>query len=119
MTFSELNLLKILLKTDSSFTDILYATFPMGSMTGAPKVSAMRISEETESFNRNLYSGSQGYITPNGDFDSNVIIRTIFVDEKNKNLFIGVGGAITINSIPEKEYEECFEKIKSISSVIC
>src|SRR5690606_6540131 len=65
------------LKSNSTLKDILTTTFPMGSMTGAPKLSAMQLIEEHEDFKRGLYSGSVGYLTPDGDFDFNVIIRTI------------------------------------------
>ncbi|MEO9531132.1 MAG: anthranilate synthase component I family protein [Crocinitomicaceae bacterium] len=107
------------LKSDIKFADIIKSTFPMGSMTGAPKISAMSISEENEIFSRNLYSGAQGYIAPNFNIDLNVVIRTIFVNEIAKSIFVAVGGAITTSSVPEKEYEECLEKIKAIKSVIC
>jgi para-aminobenzoate synthetase component 1 len=93
------------------FSDILKATFPMGSMTGAPKVSAMKLSEQYEIFQRGLYSGTIGYILPNGDFDFNVVIRTILYNADKKHLSCGVGGAITINSDAEKEYQECETKV--------
>ena len=96
------------------FKDILKASFPMGSMTGAPKISAMKLIEEHENFKRGLYSGSIGYIKPNGDFDLNVVIRTLIYNKNNKNLSCSVGGAITNQSDPEKEYEECLVKVKRI-----
>lgn len=99
---------------DVSFTDILRATFPMGSMTGAPKYRSMQLIEEHESFQRGLFSGSIGYIDPNGDFDLNVVIRTVIHNAKNGYLSCGVGSAITIQSDPEKEYEECLVKVKKI-----
>jgi para-aminobenzoate synthetase component 1 len=102
------------LKQETSFSSILKATFPMGSMTGAPKISAMKISEREENFKRGLYSGSIGYIKPNGDFDLNVVIRSIVHNKKENYLSIAVGGAITDKSIPESEYEECQVKIKKI-----
>ena len=101
-------------REDVSFTDILRATFPMGSMTGAPKYRAMQLIEEHESFQRGLFSGSIGYIDPNGDFDLNVVIRTVIHNSKNGYLSCGVGSAITIQSDPEKEYEECLVKVKKI-----
>jgi para-aminobenzoate synthetase component 1 len=101
-------------REDVSFTDILRATFPMGSMTGAPKYRAMQLIEEHESFQRGLFSGSIGYIDPNGDFDLNVVIRTVIHNAKNGYLSCGVGSAITIQSDPEKEYEECLVKVKKI-----
>ena len=86
----------------------------MGSMTGAPKISAMQISEREENFKRGLYSGTIGYIKPNGDFDLNVVIRTIIHNKKENYLSVSVGGAITDKSIPENEYEECQVKIKKL-----
>ena len=97
-----------------SFTDILKATFPMGSMTGAPKLSAMNLIESHESFKRGIYSGSIGYIKPNGDFDFNVVIRTMIHNKKNNYLSCAVGSAITILSDPEKEFEECAVKVNRI-----
>ena len=97
-----------------TFLDILNASFPMGSMTGAPKVEAMKIIDETEDFNRGIYSGSIGYIRPNGDFDFNVVIRSMIYNIEKKYLSCSVGGAITILSDPEKEYEECQTKIQKI-----
>ncbi len=102
------------LREGVTFTEILKATFPMGSMTGAPKLRAMELIEELESFKRGLYSGSIGYITPNGDFDFNVVIRTLLYNQKERYLSCSVGGAITIKSDPEKEYQECLVKVKRI-----
>jgi para-aminobenzoate synthetase component 1 len=96
------------------FSTIIKATFPMGSMTGAPKVSAMKLSEEHEAFQRGLYSGTIGYILPNGDFDFNVVIRSLLYNANNKYLSCGVGGAITINSDAEKEYQECETKVRRL-----
>jgi para-aminobenzoate synthetase component 1 len=103
---------------DVSFTDVLKATFPMGSMTGAPKLRAMEIIECFESFKRGFFSGSIGYITPKGDFDFNVVIRTILYNLANNYLSIGVGGAITIKSNPIEEYEECLIKAKPLFDVL-
>ena len=91
----------------------------MGSMTGAPKYRAMELIEAFEDFKRGLYSGSIGYISPNGDFDFNVVIRTMIYNARLKTLSCSVGSAITINSIPEKEYEECGHKIQKIIDGIC
>jgi para-aminobenzoate synthetase component I len=102
------------LRDDVTFSDILKATFPMGSMTGAPKVAAMELAELTERFTRGIYSGSAGYIAPNGDFDLNVMIRTVVVDRRNNSVSCGVGGAITIFSDAEEEYEECRAKVGKI-----
>ena len=101
-------------KDSTSFADIIRATFPMGSMTGAPKVSAMELIEKHEDFKRGLYSGSIGYISPNGDFDFNVVIRSLIYNRKTNYLSCAVGGAITIQSDPEAEFEECQIKVKKI-----
>ncbi len=98
--------------------DIIKSMFPMGSMTGAPKVSAMKIIENLEETKRGLYSGTVGYFTPNGDFDFNVIIRSIIYNEEKKYISYSVGGAITAKSIPEKEYEECLLKAKAMKYVL-
>lgn len=102
------------LKENIRFTDVLKATFPMGSMTGAPKLSAMQLIEKFENFKRGIYSGSIGYIEPNGDFDFNVVIRSLFYNKKKKVMTCDVGGAITIQSDPELEYEECLTKVQRI-----
>ena len=103
---------------ETSFTDILKATFPMGSMTGVPKIRALELIEEHEDFKRGIYSGTIGLIQPNGDFDLNVVIRSLVYNKQNKTISCGVGGAITDLSIPEKEYEECFVKVKRILDAI-
>lgn len=106
------------LKPNTSFTDILSATFPMGSMTGAPKIAAMKHIDELESFKRGWYSGTVGYIQPNGDFDFNVVIRSLLCDEDKKILNYCAGGAITIDSNPENEWEEIQVKTKAITEVL-
>jgi len=98
--------------------DIIKETFPMGSMTGAPKVSAMRIIEELEVSKRGLYSGSVGYFTPDGDFDFNVVIRSILYNQTKKYVSYSVGSAITAKASPEKEYEECLLKAKAMREVL-
>jgi para-aminobenzoate synthetase component 1 len=95
-------------KTDSA--DIIRSLFPMGSMTGAPKISAMQIIEELETTKRGLYSGAVGYFSSTNDFDFNVVIRSILYNQTNKYLSYSVGGAITTKSDPEKEYQECLLK---------
>ena len=100
------------------FSDILKSVFPMGSMTGAPKLKAMELIEEFEKFKRGIFSGAIGYITPKGDFDFNVVIRTILYNASTKYLSVGVGGAITIKSDEEEEYEECLVKVKPIFEVL-
>lgn len=90
----------------------------MGSMTGAPKIRAMQLIEQYERSKRGVYSGSVGYIQPNGDFDFNVIIRSMLYNANTKYLSFQVGGAITAKSIPEEEYEECLLKAKAIGQVL-
>ena len=101
-----------------SALDVIKKSFPMGSMTGAPKISAMTIIEELEETKRGLYSGSVGYFTPNGDFDFNVVIRSILYNSKNNYVSFSVGSAITALSIPELEYEECLLKANAMIKVL-
>ncbi|QNK61993.1 anthranilate synthase component I family protein [Pedobacter sp. PAMC26386] len=89
-------------------------TFPMGSMTGAPKVRAMELIEETEFSRRGIYSGAFGYFDSEGDFDFNVVIRSILYNEEKKYLSFQVGGAITFASTAEAEYEECMLKASAM-----
>lgn len=98
--------------------EIIKTTFPMGSMTGAPKISAMNIIENLEETKRGLYSGAVGYFAPNGDFDFNVVIRSILYNSKKQYLSFSVGSAITSLSEPEKEYEECLLKAKAMFEVL-
>lgn len=98
--------------------DVLKTTFPMGSMTGAPKISVMKIIENLEETKRGLYSGAVGYFTPEGDFDFNVVIRSILYNQENKYVSFSVGSAITSLSVPEKEYEECLLKAKAMHEVL-
>ena len=106
------------LNPDFSVIDVLKTTFPMGSMTGAPKISAMQIIEDLEESKRGLYSGSVGYFTPNGDFDFNVVIRSILYNQEENYVSFSVGSAITSLSIPEQEYEECLLKAKAMFEVL-
>jgi para-aminobenzoate synthetase component 1 len=105
-------------KEELSNGTIISNTFPMGSMTGAPKISAMQLAEKYERSKRGVYSGALGYFAPNGDFDFNVVIRTILYNEDSKYLSFHVGSAITLDSDPEKEYEECLLKGKAITEVL-
>ena len=98
--------------------DLLKTTFPMGSMTGAPKLSAMQIIEELEETKRGLYSGSVGYFTPTGDFDFNVVIRSILYNEANNYVSFSVGSAITSLAQAEQEYDECLLKAKAMCAVL-
>tara|TARA_B100001939_G_C16638720_1_gene486633 strand:- start:13 stop:660 length:648 start_codon:yes stop_codon:yes gene_type:complete len=97
-----------------SFDKIISSTFPMGSMTGAPKIRSMQLIDKFEDFNRGIYSGTIGYIDSVNNFDFNVVIRTIIYDQKDFNLSFSVGSAITSESDPSREYDECIEKLKSV-----
>lgn len=94
------------LKRDAAFTDAIRTTFPMGSMTGAPKYKVMQLTDAYEPVRRELFSGTVGYITPDGDMDFNVIIRSLFYNAGNGYLSYSTGGAITYDSVPEKEWDE-------------
>lgn len=98
--------------------EIIKKTYPMGSMTGAPKVSAMKIIEKLEDARRGAYSGAVGYFTPSGDFDFNVVIRSILYNAATQYVSFSVGGAITAKSIPEAEYQECLLKAKAMRQVL-
>lgn len=105
-------------KPDITFSDIMNAVFPMGSMTGAPKIAAMRLIEKYEMTKRGLYSGCVGYITPKGNFDFNVVIRSILYNEKDKYISIQAGSAITIDCDADKEYEECLLKARAMMEAL-
>jgi para-aminobenzoate synthetase component 1 len=90
----------------------------MGSMTGAPKFSAMKIIEDLEATKRGLYSGAVGYISPENNFDFNVVIRSILYNHSRKYVSFSVGSAITSRASPEKEYEECLLKAKAMRQVL-
>jgi len=107
------------LRSEISVSQVIKQAFPMGSMTGAPKIRAMELIEQYEKTKRGLYSGSVGYIDPEGNFDFNVIIRSILYNSTNKYLSYIVGGAITSESVPEKEYEECMIKAKAMKETLC
>ncbi len=106
------------LKENVSFKEIIQATFPMGSMTGAPKIRTMKLIEELESFKRSWFSGAFGWVDEAGDFDFSVIIRSIIADQKSKKLYFAVGSAITIDSDASKEYEECELKSQAIREIL-
>jgi len=107
-------------KLDTQYTavDAIKTTFPMGSMTGTPKVSVLKIIEELEETKRGLYSGAVGYFTPNSDFDFNVVIRSILYNQERNYVSFSVGSAITSQSVPEREYEECLLKAKAMREVL-
>ncbi len=105
-------------KSDCSFKQIIDGTFPMGSMTGAPKVMSTNLIEQYERSARGLYSGTVGYLLPSGDFDFNVVIRSLIYDADTCQLSLHVGGAITYSSNPEQEYEECLLKAQSFFDML-
>jgi para-aminobenzoate synthetase component 1 len=106
------------LKAGIKFSEILAATFPMGSMTGAPKYRVMELIDEYEVSARGIFSGSVGYIQPGGDFDFSVVIRSIMYNAQNRYLSYQVGSGITFYSDPEKEWEECLLKGRAIKKVL-
>ena len=106
------------LKENSSFEEIIRATFPMGSMTGAPKKRVMELINQYEKSKRGIFSGAVGYIHPDGDFDFNVVIRSIMYNASEKYLSFQVGSGITFYSDAEKEYEECLLKADAMISVL-
>jgi para-aminobenzoate synthetase component 1 len=105
------------LKPGTGFREIIKNTFPMGSMTGAPKIKVMELIDRYEPTRRELFSGSLGYIEPNGDFDLNVMIRSIFYNEASGRLSYQTGGAITYDSDPEQEWEETRLKAAAIEQI--
>jgi para-aminobenzoate synthetase component 1 len=106
------------LRESVTFSEILKATFPMGSMTGAPKKRVMELIEKYEKTKRGLFSGALGYINPTGDFDFNVVIRSLLYNESKQYLSVQAGSAITFKSIPENEYEECLVKISAMKKAL-
>jgi para-aminobenzoate synthetase component 1 len=91
---------------EEDIVNAIQNAFPMGSMTGAPKLEVRKYIAHAESFNRGLFSGVVGYFGADGDFDSNVVIRSVLYDSKKQKTVIRTGGAITYDSIPEQEYDE-------------
>jgi para-aminobenzoate synthetase component 1 len=106
------------LEPSRHFTDAIKNAFPMGSMTGAPKIEVMKNIERYENFRRSLYSGAVGYITPAGDFDLNVVIRSILYNSSERYVSLPAGSAITFDSQPEKEFEEVLLKAQSMMEVL-
>ena len=105
------------LKEEYSFVDLIKSTFPGGSITGAPKIRAMEIIDELENSRRDLYTGSIGYVSFNGDCDLNIVIRTAI--HKDGKYYLGVGGGITCESELDFEYEETLQKAKAILEALC
>jgi para-aminobenzoate synthetase component 1 len=106
------------LKPNNSIKSIFKATFPPASMTGAPKIKAMELIDEYENFRRGVYSGSIGFIEPNGNFDFNVVIRSIIYNQRTKHLSYAVGSAITAKCDAENEYNECLLKAEAMKKVL-
>ena len=106
------------LSSGLKFTDAIEACFPMGSMTGAPKKRVMELIEDYEFSERGLFSGSIGYVTPEGDFDFNVVIRSIFYNKHKQEVSFFAGSGITFYSNAEEEYEECLLKAKALVEVL-
>ena len=104
------------INNSTKISKILESTFPMGSMTGAPKIRSMELIEKFEKTQRGIYSGAVGYISPKIDFDFNVVIRSIIYDSQRSNLNINVGSAITFASDPNKEFDECKLKAEAMIS---
>ena len=106
------------LEEECKAKDAIRATFPMGSMTGAPKKRVMQLIEQYEDSRRGLFSGSIGYFTPGGDFDLNVVIRSVLYNASEKYLSFPTGSAITFDSDPEAEYQECLLKAEAIINAL-
>ena len=102
----------------TNWTEMINACFPMGSMTGAPKIKVMELIERYEHSPRGLFSGSIGYVTPERDFDFNVVIRSLLYDQSKQLISFKAGGGITFNSDPEKEYEESILKAGAIMTML-
>ena len=103
---------------ESTSAEVLEMAFPMGSMTGAPKIMAMKIIDQLETTGRGPFSGSIGYIDPQGNFDFNVLIRSLYYQEGSQKLFWYAGGAITWDSNPEEEYQECLLKTELLCKTL-
>ncbi|MCK8492602.1 aminodeoxychorismate synthase component I [Spirosoma sp. RP8] len=106
------------LRDTVTWADAIRHAFPMGSMTGAPKIRSMELIDELEVSRRGLYSGAIGFITPDGDFDFSVVIRTLLYDAQRQYASFSVGSAITYDAIPEQEWEECLLKARAIREVV-
>ncbi len=106
------------LEPTKDILDVVETSFPMGSMTGAPKIRAMKLIDKYENKSRGIFSGSVGYIDEQGDADFNVVIRSMMYNQEKKHLSFQVGGAITANSDPKQEFEECMLKAKALINVL-
>jgi para-aminobenzoate synthetase component 1 len=100
------------------WTEMIAGTFPMGSMTGAPKRRVLELIGQFEKTKRGLFSGAVGYVKPNQDFDFNVVIRSLFYNRSDQYLAYFAGSGITANSDPDMEYEECLLKVAAVESIL-
>lgn len=116
--FQMISIVSSQVNADISPVEIIKTTFPMASMTGVPKTRALQIIEENEKTKRGIFSGTIGYFSPTQEFDFNVVIRSILYNQENKNISFSTGSAITFNSTPEEEYEECMAKAKAMFEVL-
>jgi len=107
------------LRSGQGLHEVLRASFPMGSMTGAPKIMALELIERCEHSRRGWYSGSLGYLDPGGDFDLNVVIRSLSYDAATGTAVWGAGGAITWDSVAEDEWQELHVKADAVAQVVC
>jgi para-aminobenzoate synthetase component I len=105
-------------RPDLDWSEMIARTFPMGSMTGAPKKRVLELIEQYEKTKRGIFSGALGYVQPNRDFDFNVVIRSLLYNSSNRYLSYFAGSGITVNSDPENEYEECLLKVAAIEKII-
>ena len=106
------------LREDVTFTDIIAASFPMGSMTGAPKKRVMELIEQYEKTRRGIFSGALGYLSPDDDFDFNVVIRSIMYNAATGYLSFQAGSGITFYSDPLQEWEECMVKAEAMQTIL-
>ena len=104
------------LKPEVGLKELIHATFPMGSMTGAPKISVMQHTNHLEGFARGIYSGTVGFVWKQ-NMDFNVVIRALQYDSQAKTLAYAVGGAITYDSVADQEYQECLDKASAVLSI--
>ncbi|HSZ33519.1 MAG TPA: chorismate-binding protein, partial [Puia sp.] len=100
------------------WTELIAGTFPMGSMTGAPKRRVLELIGQYEKTKRGLFSGAVGYVKPNQDFDFNVVIRSLLYNKQDQYIAYFAGSGITANSDPEMEYEECLLKVAAVESIL-
>jgi anthranilate synthase component 1 len=104
------------LRRDKDAYDVIKATFPAGTLSGAPKVRAMEIIEEMEPTRRGTYGGAVGYFSFSGNMDTSITIRTFFI--KDGNIYLQAGAGIVADSVPENEYNECVNKAKALIKAI-